>query len=90
MDEEKILTLRKPVKLGEETYTALTLREPSAGELRRASDSGDGMALMINLLSFVAGVPHQVIERIGVRDFTEASTFVGGFIGGGPLTGPTA
>jgi hypothetical protein len=40
--EEKVIVLRKPVVLGEVTYAELSLREPTAGELSKATRGGGG------------------------------------------------
>ncbi|KVZ18639.1 hypothetical protein WT88_29610 [Burkholderia stagnalis] len=89
MEDQKILTLRKPVKIGDETFTTLTLREPTAGELERATVAERGLTVTINLISMVAGVPRQVVERITGRDLREAASFLEGFTEDGPTTGAT-
>lgn len=88
MEDEKILTLRKAVRLGDDTYATLTLREPTAGELERATRDGrSGLTVTIDLISMVAAVPRQVIEKITGRDLREAADYIGGFTEDGPTTG---
>lgn len=89
MEDVKILTLRKPVTMGDETITSLTLREPTAGELERATAKGTGMTVAINLMSMVSGQPRQIIEKMGSRDFKEATAFIEGFTEDGPKDGAT-
>ena len=86
--DEKILTLRKPVKLGDVEYSQLTLREPTAGQLAKAENAAPTNADMaINLISMVAAVPRAAVERICQRDFEEASDFLGKFSEGDPMIG---
>lgn len=92
--EEKILTLRKPVVLGKGedalTYDKLTLREPTAGELEKATGNAtSNVSISITLIHLVAGVPRGVVEKIGQRDLKEASDYLGGFTEDGPETGQT-
>lgn len=89
--DETTITLRKPVKLGEVTYDKLDLREPTAGELERATGgtSSSDMTIVINLISIVAKVPRRVAEGLCQRDLQEASHFFVQF-GGFPATGETS
>lgn len=86
--DEKVLILRKPVKLGDVEYSQLTLREPTAGELAKAENAAPTRADMaINLISIVAAVPRSAVERICQRDFEEASDFLGKFSEGDLMNG---
>lgn len=81
--DEKTITLRKPVTLGSGdaaiTYAELKLREPTAGELEKASKADTGIGVMINLISTVAKVPRAVAERLSQRDFREVNQYLEGF-----------
>lgn len=79
--DEVIITLRKPVKLGEQTYDKLDLREPTAGELEKASGGSatSNLGVVINLISIVAKVPRRVAEGLSQRDLQEASSFFAKF-----------
>lgn len=90
MEDEKTIALRKPVALGEVKYEALTLREPTAGELARASESSTDVGVAISLISLVAKVPRGVVEKLCQRDFQEAADFLAGFTVTGPETGETS
>ncbi len=91
MDDEKSISLRKPVELGGVKYEALALREPTAGELAKATaTSTNDVAVAIALISLVAKVPRGVVESLGQRDFQEASDFLGSFTVAGPTTGETS
>ena len=78
-EEEKTLTLRKPVKIGEIVYDSLALREPTAGELSKANKQADPIDSMILLISLVAKVPKTAIEQMTQRDLEDAADFLGGF-----------
>ena len=91
--DEKIITLRKPVVLGKGedalTYSTLTLREPTAGELEKATLLPTNVGVSITLISLVAGIPRSAAEKLCQRDLREASDYLGGFTEDGPETGPT-
>jgi hypothetical protein len=90
MELEKTITLRKPVKLGEMTYETLDLREPTAGELEKASTASTNMGVVINLISLVAKVPRTVVEKLGQRDLKEAGDFLESFNEEDPPVGETS
>lgn len=87
MDDEKKITLRKPIALGSGdgavTYSELVLREPTAGELEKASRADTNIGIMINLVSAIAKVPRSVAEQLSQRDLGEVSAYLGGFTGTG-------
>lgn len=92
--EELVLPLRKPVVIGKGadalTYDKLILREPTAGELEKATTSTTSdIGMSITLISLVAGVPRGVAEKIGQRDLKEANEYLAGFTEDGPEPGPT-
>lgn len=90
MDEEKTITLRRPVKLGDVEYTSLTLREPTAGDLEKAAKADNNMGVVINLISLVAKVPRAVVERLSQRDLREANDFLEQFSRADLATGATS
>lgn len=90
MELEKTITLRKPVTLGELTYAQLSLREPTAGELEKASSAATNMGVVINLISVVAKVPRVVIESLCQRDLREAGDFLESFSAADLTTGATS
>ncbi len=89
MEEEKILKLRKPVTLGGDTYTELRLREPTAGDLKKASAAPGNVAASILLIAIVANVPPAAVEQLCQRDFMAADAFLSGFSEPSP-TGETS
>jgi len=90
MPDEKTITLRKPVTLGGVTYEKLDLREPTAGELAKATKAGGNVDVAIALISLIAKVPRGAIEGLSQRDLQEASDFLGGFTLTGQETGQTS
>lgn len=85
--DEKTLTLRKPVKLGDLEYTTLELREPTAAELEKASAASSSIGVVINLISLVAKVPRRVAEGLCQRDLGDATLFLNQFNDTSPTTG---
>lgn len=92
MLDEKTITLRKPVVIGKNgtPYTSLDLREPTGGELEKASKASTDIGVVLNLISLVAKVPRGVAEGLCQRDLKEASDFLGGFNEDAPTTGGTS
>ena len=90
MEEEKTIYLRKPLELGKQVYDKLELREPTAGELEKASKAGSDLGMLISLISSIAKVPRLVVERISQRDLTAASDFLGSFTPAAQKTGETS
>jgi hypothetical protein len=88
--DEKTIVLRKPVTFAKVDYTKLDLREPTAGELSKATKAGNDVDTAIALISMIAKVPRGAVELICQRDFQEASDFLGSFTVTGPETGETS
>lgn len=75
----------------EESITELTLRRPTAKDLRMVDDYGTRIiAMTIALVSSLSELDVEVIERIDAEDFGELAEIVGGFLPDGPMTGATA
>jgi hypothetical protein len=89
-EDEKTITLRKPVDLGGITYDHLDLREPTAKELADASKAGNDVEQAISLISRIAQVPRGAIEKLRQRDLKEASDFFARFNDDSPKTGETS
>jgi hypothetical protein len=85
-EEEKVITLRKPVELGPLTYTELNLREPTAGELEKASKTGSRVGETISLITLIAKIPRTAAEKLSQRDLLEAADFFGTFYPSGEPT----
>ncbi len=83
---EKTLTLRKPVTHAGETISELTLREPTAGEMK-GLDSLRGQDYVIKLVAISSGTPLPTIEKLVQRDVLDALEFVTGFWNAAPEIG---
>lgn len=79
LNDELVVTLRKPVTLGSETYTQLALREPTAAELLQW-DRLEKTEADIKAVAIVSGVPEAAVRMIGARDLITASRFIGSFL----------
>jgi len=78
--ESLTVTLRKPVSLGDQSYTQLALREPTAAEWQQWSKL-EGVEADIMAVSIVSGTPKPVVERIGARDLMTAARYLARFLG---------
>lgn len=73
----------------EEQITELTLRRPTAKDLRVVDSFGGQMVgMMIALIAALSGQTVEVIERLDAEDFGDLSDVVGDFLPDGPKTGP--
>lgn len=79
---ELLITLRKPVSLGGETYAVLRLREPTGDEVAQV-ESLSGTAADVMAISLIAGVPRSAVVQIGARDLVQAGEYIGAFMQGG-------
>ena len=83
--EEKTIDLRKVVKIGRGDaaveYVQLKLREPTLGELRKASKAGNGLDSLATLIQQVAAVPASVVDSLCQRDMEECDAFFAQFSG---------
>jgi hypothetical protein len=77
--DELTIELSPAITVNGRDYTSLTLREPKAVELQRASDVANAVASQIRLIQLVSGAPQGVIENMPERKFREAMRFLAGF-----------
>ncbi|MGQ2940597.1 MAG: phage tail assembly protein [Blastomonas fulva] len=92
-------TLRYPVTLSfrqtsgevrEETISEITLRRPTAKEMRLVDRAGSGMVgLVISMLAILSGHDEDTIERIDAQDFAELADMVTDFLPSGRTAGKT-
>lgn len=89
MSQQDTLTIvfAKALLLGSgenaQAYESVELREPTAGELEKATRADTQIGVVINLVSSVGRIPRGVAEKIGQRDLSKASTFFGTFTDAG-------
>lgn len=91
--------LRYPVTLSfrqasgemrEQIISEITLRRPTAKEMRLVDRAGSGMiGLVISMLSVLSGHDEAVIEKIDAEDFGELAEMVSDFFPNGPMGGKT-
>lgn len=76
---ELVMQLPKPIELNGQVYEALTLREPTAGEMKaiRAKPVTDQQIYMVSL---IAGIPEKAVERMPVSVIERAENYIAGFI----------
>jgi hypothetical protein len=77
--EELEITFKQPIQLGQTTYEKILLVEPTAGQYEKASNAGNAVGVMIQLICFVAKVPRKVVEQMKGSDFAKCSDFLGTF-----------
>jgi len=77
--DELIITLRKPVTLGTETYTQLVLREPTAAEWEQW-DGLSGVVCDQKAVAVVSGVPLPAVRMIGARDLVQGARYIARFL----------
>ncbi|WP_110947414.1 phage tail assembly protein [Pseudomonas bohemica] len=82
-EDETTITLSKPVAIGKGdaavTYEEITLREPTAGEMEKASRADTSIGSAITLISLVAAIPRSAVEKFSKRDLVAANKFLEGF-----------
>lgn len=78
------LDLRKPLTEGEgadeRRIAQLTLREPTAGEMRQAEVLKGSIPITIRVLSLVSGVKELTIRGMGARDLRQAGDYCAAFV----------
>jgi len=68
LQDTKTITLRKPITVGEQTVTEITLREPTAEEIGRAQDKATNNTFAtINLVAIVGGLACGCREALAAR-----------------------
>ena len=87
MDDTLTVTLGAPVSDGSKEYTEITLREPTVGEMVKATTNVSGIQSTVLLVSLVSGVPRAAIERVPMRKFAECSSFLDRFLRDDQATG---
>jgi hypothetical protein len=86
-EDEKTFTLKKPVKALDGTdLTSITLREPTAGQLREINRK-TGTDADIYAVATIGGVPVQVVDKIMAGDLIRMADYISGFLKGDQGTG---
>ena len=69
-------TLSKPLKVGEQTYTSFTFREPTAGDLAVADRVEGDINKSLAIFAAMAEVPLAAIKAVPLREFNRMSAIV--------------
>jgi hypothetical protein len=90
IEEELVLTFRKPIFLGKgdkaAEYLEVTLTEPTTGQLRVASKAGGSIDVLAVLIHLNAKVPMGVVDQMLQRDLDRAGDFFARFGSESPQT----
>lgn len=84
--EELTFTFRAAVKVGEQAFTEMRLREPTGEEMIKM-EALKGMAGNLFDLALISGLPKAAIGRLGVSDITRGAAFLASFMKGAQTTG---
>lgn len=79
IDDELVITFRKPIDGPAGPVTSIVIREPTAGEMMQW-DKLAGVEADAKAISVVAGVPSIVVEKMPARDFIRASRKIADFL----------
>jgi len=89
-EDEITITLSKPITVGKGdnavVYEELKLREPTAGELEKATRADTSVGQAINLISLITAIPRGAIETLRKRDLVAANKYLEGFSDAGQTT----
>jgi hypothetical protein len=90
------IQLAPPIVFKGGNYTSIELREPKAGEVRKAEGQmrngihSESLRLYnMHLISMVSGLSIPVLELVPIGQFNEAAEYLAGFIESGRGTGRT-
>jgi Phage tail assembly chaperone proteins, E, or 41 or 14 len=75
METTLTLALSAAVKIGEQEWTELHLREPTVGENEKALQLGSTVGSNVYLVSVIAGIPEAVVRKMSRGDFLKAIDF---------------
>lgn len=88
MSAFKTITLKHPVKLGEETITTVDLRRPTGADYRQVGSPKNNYDLCLNFAAQLSGLPDSVFDQMdGVDDIPQFVDVVTGFLTSSQETG---
>jgi hypothetical protein len=92
--DEHVIDLLKPITIGRGDaaieYATLTLREPTAGQLRKAMSEPDDIGVLMSLVQQTAAVPARVVEQLCQRDLAGCQLFFDQFSSATPMGSATS
>ncbi|TBN10876.1 phage tail assembly protein [Agrobacterium cavarae] len=72
MSDTVTVSLSKSVMHGDQTFTELTFREPTVGDLILGDQIGTGqLARMSAILASISDIPLPAFKKIGAKDFSK-------------------
>lgn len=80
MSEPVTITLRKPIRSGNDSVTELTIRPVKGKDLRRLKPTDPPLVQTLNMLSWLSGQPMQVIDELEGDDIGQAMEVVNDFL----------
>ncbi len=84
-NEPLVLTLTRPISLGDQTWDTLTVPEPTVDQLIQARRAGgDEIEITLRLISLAASVPVAALKNLGMSEYYAIDRFIMGFIRPGP------
>ncbi|KAF1040287.1 MAG: hypothetical protein GAK35_03541 [Herbaspirillum frisingense] len=78
--DQHILVLKQPVKVGDQVIDTLTLKELRLHEMSKANKQTDPFDKMAMMIAFSAGIPMKAAQDLAVSDATAAGDIVASFM----------
>ena len=85
--DKKVISLKKPLVLGEMSYDSITVREPTISEVEEAMKQPNQLGIAIALLATVSGIPTAMIRKLPSSEFAKATSAMSAFTLDSPETG---
>jgi hypothetical protein len=82
VDDVTTIALHKPVRLGDQEFTEITLSEPTAGQIETALKEASQTTANIVLIALIAKIPPAAVRAMSLRDFNAAVAYLSGFTKG--------
>lgn len=82
-DDRLVLVFRKPIVIGDVTYSQVILTEPNGKQLIQAEGVAGEWNAVVTLIHIVGVIPMSVAEQIKQRDLTTAMNFFMRFVPAG-------
>jgi hypothetical protein len=79
LDEDLVITLKRPLEGPTGPVTHITITEPTAGQMMMW-DKLVGVEADVVAISTVSGIPKSVIEKLPARLFNKAARRIGAFL----------
>lgn len=77
--------LAAPVEVGDQTYTEITVREPTLADLEEVTRKG-GIAQDIAMISLAGKAPERVAKALPASEYRKAMAFLNVFVSAQPTS----